>query len=116
MLVQINPQSSTPVYLQIAASIRGAILRGDVVQGERLPGARELAQSLDLNMHTVLHAYGELRDEGLVDIRRGRGVTVLAPQTDLTEVTAALTEFCTRARAAGLSDEGILALVKGALA
>ncbi|QGH70092.1 GntR family transcriptional regulator [Pseudactinotalea sp. HY158] len=76
MLITVDPTSPQPLFEQIAASIRLAILTGQRGAGDRLPATRDLAQSLDLNVNTVLHAYRELVAEGLIELRRGRGATV----------------------------------------
>jgi GntR family transcriptional regulator len=76
MLLRVDSSASAPLHEQLAAALRAAIASGEVVAGERLPAARELAGDLGVNMHTVLRAYATLRDEGLLDLRRGRGAEV----------------------------------------
>lgn len=101
MLIRIDSQASDPIYAQIVLEVRRAIARGDVRAGERLPAARDLAKSLDVNMHTVLRAYTELREAGEIDLRRGRGAVVLAREGLDAEVASALDrllEVATRKR------------------
>ena len=101
MLLRIDPTATAALHVQIAAGLRAAISDGDVARGERLPSARDLAADLDVNMHTVLRAYQALRDEGLVDMRRGRGVTVRAG-VDRTALVAAAHDLVAAARRLGL--------------
>jgi GntR family transcriptional regulator len=74
--VKINRSEPTELHEQVAAEIRRAIADGEVGPGERLPPAKDLAAVLVVNTNTVLRALRRLRDEGLLDFRRGRGVTV----------------------------------------
>jgi GntR family transcriptional regulator len=74
--VKVSRQEDTDLYEQVAAEIRRAIADGEAKPGERLPPARDLAAVLGVNTNTVLRALRILRGEGLLEFRRGRGVTV----------------------------------------
>ena len=74
--VKIDRGEPTDLHEQVAAEIRRAIADGEAKPGERLPPARDLAAVLGVNTNTVLRALRVLRDESLLEFRRGRGITV----------------------------------------
>ena len=76
--VKLDRGDPTDLYEQVAAEIRRAIAEGEAKPGERLPPAKDLAAVLGVNTNTVLRALHILRDEGLLEFRRGRGITVAA--------------------------------------
>jgi DNA-binding transcriptional regulator YhcF (GntR family) len=74
--VKLDPGNPLDLHEQVAAEIRRAISDGEAKPGERLPPAKDLAAILGVNTNTVLRALRELRDEELLEFRRGRGITV----------------------------------------
>jgi GntR family transcriptional regulator len=74
--VAIDRSDPQALHDQVAAQIRRAIADGEAGPGERLPLATDLAAVMGVNKNTVLRALHILRDEGLLEFRRGRGITV----------------------------------------
>src|SRR6266566_7791679 len=74
--VKVSRSDPTELHEQVAAEIRRAIAEGEAKPGERLPPAKDLAAVLGVNTNTVLRALRLLREEGLLEFRRGRGITV----------------------------------------
>lgn len=102
MLITIDPDSPVTLHDQLVTGLRGVLARGEVRRGERLPAARDVAESLGVNVHTVLKAYGQLRDDGLIQLRRGRGAVVVGvPET--ADVHTAVTALLDAGRRAGLT-------------
>jgi GntR family transcriptional regulator len=77
-MFSVNIDRTEPLALhdQVAAEIRRAIAEGEAKPGERLPLARDIAAVLGVNKNTVIRAMHILRDEGLLEFSRGRGITV----------------------------------------
>ena len=115
MLFTVDPAAAASLAAQIAAQVRGAIGRGEVRSGQRLPPARDLAEALDVNMHTVLRAYAELRDDGLIELRRGRGAVVRAGiDADQVRLRELAREFVAAARRLGLQGTDMAAIIEEA--
>jgi len=112
MLFRVDPASGVPIFDQLAASVRAELARGTLKPGDRLPSARELATSLDVNIHTVLRAYQDLRDEGLVDLRRGRGAVVTDNAGMSPELLADIRQLVAEARRLGIGLSTLNALLR----
>lgn len=116
----LDPASGVPAYLQIVQQVRQAISLGMLHPGDQLPTIKQVVATLAINPNTVMKAYRELDLAGVVDARRGQG-TFVGPTTggsqenDLAPLRADLIDWLSRARAAGLDDDAIRALVASTL-
>jgi GntR family transcriptional regulator len=111
MLIRIDPSSSEPLFEQLAASVRELVSTGAASAGERLPSARELAAALDVNVHTVLHAYQQLRDEGLIELRRGRGAILTGGATSVADLAKHVDVLVAEARRLGVAPATLTAMI-----
>jgi GntR family transcriptional regulator len=109
--VKIDKQEPTELFEQVAAEIRRAIADGEAKPGERLPPARDLAAVLGVNTNTVLRSLRLLRDEGLLEFRRGRGVTV-AGTPERGAVIARARELVSFARQQGYRRDELIQLIE----
>lgn len=109
--VKVDRSDPLPLHDQVAAQIRRAIAEGEAGPGERLPLAKDLAAVLGVNKNTVLRALHILREEGLLEFRRGRGITVSGTAERgavLTQVRN-LVEF---ARLRGYGRDEVIAMIR----
>ena len=76
LVIDVDRDSALPPFLQIARALAADIKRGRLRPGDRLPGSRRLAESLEVHRNTVLAALDELIAEGWIETARGRGTFV----------------------------------------
>jgi GntR family transcriptional regulator len=108
---KVNKQESVSLHDQVAAEIRRAIADGEAAQGERLPPAVDLATVLGVNKNTVIRALHILRDEGLLDFTRGRGVRVVG-SAQRGAVLERIDELLEYARGQGYRRDEVVALIE----
>lgn len=76
MIIELDMNSSTPIYVQLRNQIVMGIGRGELKFGESLPTVRQLAQDIGVNTMTVNKAYQILKTEGYIKIDRRHGAIV----------------------------------------
>jgi GntR family transcriptional regulator len=109
--VNLDRSGQVPLHDQVAAQIRRAIAEGEAGPGERLPLAKDIAAVLGVNKNTVLRALHILRDEGLLEFRRGRGITVAGtPQRGA--VLARARELIEFARHQGFGRDEVIQIIE----
>ncbi|WP_203336464.1 GntR family transcriptional regulator [Nocardioides limicola] len=123
--LQVDVTSAVPVYEQIRSQVAAYVAVGALRPGDRLPSARDLARDLGVAVGTVQRAYRELEARDVVVSRRRTGTVVAerpvadspleAGPGDTSSLVAQMRAFVAQARAAGLTDEGIQDLLRGAL-
>jgi GntR family transcriptional regulator len=111
LAVKVDRAEPLELHEQVAGEIRRAIADGEAKPGERLPPARDLAAVLGVNANTVLRALRILRDEGLLEFRRGRGITVAGTPEQGAVVTRAR-ELVRFARQHGYRLDELVALIE----
>jgi GntR family transcriptional regulator len=110
--VKVDRAEAVPLHDQVAAEIRRAIAEGEAGPGERLPLAKDMAAILGVNKNTVLRALHILRDEGLLDFQRGRGITVAGTpeQSAVVKRVRDLIEYC---RTQGYRRDEVIQIIEG---
>jgi GntR family transcriptional regulator len=114
LTVQVDRSEPTPLHDQVAAEIRRSIAEGEAGPGERLPLAKDLAAVLGVNKNTVLRALHILRDEELVDFKRGRGITV-AGSADRGAVVHRIRDLIEYCRNQGYRRDEVIRIIEGLL-
>src|ERR1700728_4497471 len=108
LAVKIDRSDPTLLHDQVAGDIRRAIADGEAKPGEKLPPARDLAAVLGVNTNTVLRALRTLRDEGILELQRGRGITVAGGARQKSIVRAKAQELISVARREGFRREELI--------
>ncbi|AOS65296.1 GntR family transcriptional regulator [Actinoalloteichus hymeniacidonis] len=113
---RVSPSSGVPPYLQLVHQVEQGIALGYLNRGDQLPTVKGVARMLAINPNTVLKAYRELENKGLVQGRPGRGTFVSAeaenplPEGSHDELRRTLAEWIRSARAAGLDADRMTGL------
>lgn len=117
---RLDPSSGVPTYLQLVQQVEHALRLGYLGQGDRLPTVKEVVSSLAINPNTVLKAYRDLETKGLAAGRPGQGTFIKAALSqvalpELAGLRKALLGWLDAAEAAGLDEDGMVALFTSAL-
>jgi GntR family transcriptional regulator len=110
-LPRLDRSDPTLLHEQVAAAIRRAIAEGEASPGERIPQAKDLAAELGVNTNTVLRALRVLRDEGVVEMGRGRSIRVTG-RPDRGVVAIKMKELIDVARQHGYRREDLVAMLQ----
>jgi GntR family transcriptional regulator len=116
----LRTDSGVPPYLQLVQQVRQAVRMGVLDVGDKLPTVKEVVAELAINPNTVLKAYRELEHEGIVEGRQGVGTFVCRrpegpPPGTQARLARSLQRWVDSARAAGLDDDAIEALLRDTL-
>jgi GntR family transcriptional regulator len=108
----VNRTDPTLLHEQVAIEIRRAIADGEAAPGERIPQAKDLAAVLGVNTNTVLRALRVLRDEGLLEMGRGRAI-VVAGIPERGTLVEKMKELIELGRRSGMRREQLVEMLQG---
>jgi len=117
---RLDAASGVPTYLQLVQQVEHALRLGYLKPGDQLPKVRDVVAALAINPNTVLKAYKELETKGLAAGRPGQGTFVQATLSqvalpELAGLRKSLLGWLASAEAAGLDEDGVVALFTSAL-
>jgi GntR family transcriptional regulator len=108
----VDRREQTLLHDQVAGEIRRAIAEGEAGPGDRIPQAKDLAAVLGVNTNTVLRALRMLREEGLLEMGRGRA-TVVAGTPERSAVLERMKDVLAFGRRQGYRREELIAMMEG---
>jgi GntR family transcriptional regulator len=111
--VSFDVDDSVPIYSRVAAELRREIAEGEVKPGARLPPARDLAAVLGVNQNTMFRALRILRDEGILEFQRGRGISVSGNAPGLSDVVSRCRELLGYSIRLGYKKDEIIRILEG---
>lgn len=102
-MTSLNPNSATPLYLQLKQQLHRQIESGFYAIGARLPSERELAETYNVSRMTARQALLALGQDGLTSSRVGKGTFVSRSRLDqsLRELTSFSEDMARRGLQAG---------------
>lgn len=93
-MIYLDYKDKRPIYEQIVEKFSDLIVKGVIVENEKMPSVRTLAMELSINPNTIQRAYQELERSGYIYSSAGKG-SFVSPRSDFirsrhTEVTERL--------------------------
>ena len=114
-MIIIDYRDSRPIYEQVVEKFKLLILKGVLVQDEKMPSVRTLAMELSINPNTIQRAYAQLEDQGYIYTVKGRGNFVSDREQLLSdykeEIRSQLQEVCRLAVSIGMDKEEFVSLI-----
>ena len=117
MFIEIEADSTVPIYLQLAQQVIEGIAKSELKPGESLPSVRAFAADLGMNMHTVNKAYHYLEEKEFIQIVAKKGVFIhersvrTASEKDTTRLKKELRPIIGEALCLNLSTDELQALL-----
>jgi GntR family transcriptional regulator len=120
VIFRLNPSSGVPLYLQLMEQVKHAVATGALREGDQLPTIRKVAEDLVMNPNTVVRAYRELAQEGVIELRHGSGAFIKesagARARLIRKAQAVMQPAVERLMALGLTEEEIRRVFENELA
>lgn len=117
-MFELNPNSETPLYLQIVEQTKLAIAKGYFSNGDKFPSVRELSRNLLINQATVSKAFKELDRQGIIETKAGIGTFICFDDEKINdrvdEINKKLQDDLIEARYLGISLDEVIKMYERA--